>query len=186
MSYLEFDYGSPVVSAAGLKKLDSITKALEDRPSLHIDIEGHVDKERDKDSLRRFLFDRKIKVQKQNEMARKGTSVIPINEIKIDPAEYPRYLKMAYRKEKFPKPKNLVGLSKDLPVPEMEKLMLANIEVSESDLRTLASQRAREVKEAILNSKRVDPHRVFIVEPKTLEPEKKTKMKDSRVDFKLK
>ena len=186
LSYVEFDYGSTVIMEAGHKKLDSITKALQDRPNLHIDIEGHVDKERDKDGLRRLLFDRKVKVQKQNEMARKGTTVIPISEIKIEPAEYPRYLKMAYRQEKFPKPKTLIGLAKDLPVSEMEKLMLANIVVSESDLRTLAAQRAQQVKEAILGSKRVEPNRVFILEPKSLEPEKKAKMRDSRVDFKLK
>jgi len=41
---------------------------------------------------------------------------------------------------------------KDIPAPEMEKLMLTHIEVKEGDLRTLSSQRAMKVKEAILKS----------------------------------
>jgi hypothetical protein len=32
----------------------------------------------------------------------------------------------------------------------------------------------------------VEPERIFMVEPKSLAPEKKEKLKDSRVDFKLK
>jgi hypothetical protein len=32
----------------------------------------------------------------------------------------------------------------------------------------------------------VEPERIFIVEPKSLAPEKKEKLKDSRVDFRIK
>jgi hypothetical protein len=106
--------------------------------------------------------------------------------VKIEPSEYEKYLKMAYKDEKFPKPKNVLGMAKDLPAPEMEKLMLTHIEVKESDLRSLASQRALQVKEAILKSGQVEPERIFIVEPKSLAPEKKEKLKESRVDFKIK
>jgi hypothetical protein len=93
---------------------------------------------------------------------------------------------MAYKEEKFPKPKTFIGMAKDLPVPEMEKLMLTNIEVKEGDLRTLASQRSTKVKDAILKSGQIEPERVFILEPKSLGPQKKEKAKDSRVDLKLK
>ena len=42
------------------------------------------------------------------------------------------------------------------------------------------------VQEVILKSGKVEPERVFILEPKSLAPEKKEKIKASRVDFKLK
>jgi hypothetical protein len=106
--------------------------------------------------------------------------------VKIEPNEYEKYLKMAYKEEKFPKPKNVLGMAKDIPAPEMEKLMLTYIEIKESDLRTLASQRAMKVKDAILKAGQVESERVFVLEPKTLPPEKKEKINDSRVDFKLK
>jgi hypothetical protein len=78
-----------------------------------------------------------------------------------------------------------VDLAKDLPNPEMEKLMLTNIVINEGDLRALASQRSARVREALAKSG-VEGERLFIVEPKSLSPEKKDKVKDSRVDFRLK
>ena len=78
-----------------------------------------------------------------------------------------------------------VDLAKDLPNPEMEKLMLTNIVINEGDLRALASQRSARVREALVKSG-VEGERLFIVEPKSLSPEKKDKVKDSRVDFRLK
>ena len=96
------------------------------------------------------------------------------------------HLKMAYKVETFPKPRNFLGFAKSIPVPEMEKLILTHLEIKDGDLRTLASQRATKVKEAIVKSGQVEPERIFILEPKSLAPEKKEKLKDSRVDFKLK
>jgi hypothetical protein len=186
LSFVEFDFGSTTITEPNVKKLDTIVKALHDRPSLKMDIEGHVDMERDRDGFKQYLVNRKVKAQKLKEMVKKGQPVVPVDDIKIEPPEYEKYLKMAYKEEKFPKPKNVIGMAKDLPAPEMEKLMLTYIEVKEGDLRTLASQRAMKVKDAILKSGRVEPERVFLLEPKSLAPEKKEKVKDSRVDFKLK
>src|SRR3972149_8910072 len=52
---------------------------------------------------------------------------------------------------------------KSLPVPEMEKLMLTHIQVKDDDLRSLASQRTMNVKDAILTSGKIEPQRVFVV-----------------------
>ena len=46
--------------------------------------------------------------------------------------------------------------------------------------------RAMNVKDVILKSGKVEPERVFMLEPKSLAPEKKEKIKASRVDFTLK
>ncbi len=186
LSYIEFDYGSTVITEPNMKKLDTVSKALEDRPALKLDIEGYADMENDREGLKQLLFNRKIKVQKLNEMVKKGQPAVPVDEVKIEPPEYEKYLKMAYKAEKFPKPKNFIGMAKDIPVPEMEKLMLTHTEVKEGDLRALASQRAMKVEDVILKSGKVEPERVFVLEPKSLAPEKKEKIKASRVDFKLK
>lgn len=186
LSYLEFDYGSFNLSESNIKKIDTLIKVLYDRPALKIDIEGHVDLEKDKEGLRQYIFNRKLKAQKLKEMIKKGQMAIPIDDVKIEPQEYAKYLKLAYKEEKFPKPKNILGIPKDLPPPEMEKLILTHIVITESDLRTLASQRALRVKDAILKSGKVEPERIFIIEPKTLGPERKEKLKDSRVDIKIK
>ena len=126
-----------------------------------------------------------MKAQKLNELVKKGAPAVPVDEISVAPDEYERYLTLAYRAEKFPKPRNFIGMVKGLPVPEMEKLMLTHIEAGDEELRQLASQRANAVKEAILQSGKVAAERLFIVEPKSLTPEKKDRVKDSRVEFKI-
>lgn len=185
LSYLEFDYGMATITEPNLKKIDTLIKALTDRPALKLDIEGHVDPDRDRDGLKQFLFQRKLKAQKLKEMVKKGEPAVPVDEVKIEPQESQKYLELAYKEEKFPKPKNILGMAKNIPAPEMEKLMLTYIEVKESDLRRLASQRAQKVRETILKAGQIQSERIFIVEPKSLAPEKKEKLKDSRVNFKL-
>lgn len=185
LSYVEFDYGSAKLTDAAMKKVETVTKALSDRPALSLDIEGHVSPEEDKEGLRRYLFTRKVNTQKLNDMAKKGQQAPPVDEIKVEPTEYEKYLKKAYKAEKFAKPRNIIGLAKDLPVSEMEKLMITNIEVTNDDLRQLASRRAQETRSAILKTGKIEPSRVFVLDPKALGPEKKENVKDSRVDFKL-
>ena len=68
----------------------------------------------------------------------------------------------------------------------MEKLMLTHIEVKEEDLRDLASQRSRKIKDFLVREGKIEPERIFLVEAKSLPPEKKENLKDSRVVFGLK
>jgi len=186
LSYVEFDYGSHDLAEQDAKKLNTLVKALFDRLSLKLEIEGHVDVDKDRDGLKQYLFRKKINAQKLKDMVKKGQPAVPVDKVTIEKEEYSKYLKMAYKEEKFPKPRTILGFAKDLPVPEMEKLMLTHIEVKDDDLRQLASQRALEVKDYIFKTGQVTADRLFLVEPKSLEPEKKEKLKNSRVDFRLK
>jgi hypothetical protein len=186
LSFIEFDYGSSLVTDESRKKINIVGKALYDRPNIRLDIEGYIDPENDKDGLKKAEFNRRINALKLKEMLAKGEKPPLLDEIKLLPQEYDKYLKQAYRAATFPKPRNAVGMQKDLPRAEMENLILANIEVTESDLRQLSARRAQNVKELILQPGNVAAGRIFIVEPKTLAPEKKEKVKDSRVNFKLK
>ena len=186
LSYLDFDYGSFKITEVNSKKIENLSKALYDRPSLKLDIEGHVDIDRDKEGLKQYLLNRKIKVQKLNEITKRRQQAIPVDEVRIEPEEYEKYLTMAYKEEKFAKPRNVVGFAKKLPVSEMENLMLTHTVVNDDDLRTLANQRANAAKDSILKSGQVTPDRVFVIESKKLSPEKKEKLKDSRVNFRLK
>jgi hypothetical protein len=186
LSYLEFDYGRDAPDGPGEAKLKNLVKALHERPALKLEIAGHVDVEKDREALRQIMFDRKVKSQKLKDLVKKGGEVPPLDNVVVDAKEYPVYLKKAYREEKFPKPRNFIGMVKDLPVPEMEKLMYTHIQVTDGDLRLLAQRRANAVKDHLVASKQVEPERIFLVEPKTLAPEKKEKQKDSRVVFVLK
>jgi hypothetical protein len=184
LQYLEFDPGQAAITEEGAKKVEILAKALAEKPGLRLEITGYVDADPDREGLKRFLMQRKVKAQKLNDLVKGGAAPLPVDEVRLEPAEYERYLTRAYRAEPFPKPRNVVGMVKSLPVPEMEKLMLTHIQVGSQQLRELAARRANTVREAILKGG-VEPERLFIVDPKSLGPEKNEKFKDSRVEFKI-
>ncbi len=185
LSYVEFDYGIARVNDENLKKIDNLVQALSDRPSLQLEITGYSDAEKDHEGLKTYHLNQKIKAQKLQK-SEKRSAEISVDDVIIEPEEYEKYLTLAYKAAKFPKPRTMVGLLKTLPVPEMEKLMLTNIKITDDDLPALAHQRALNVKDLIIKSGQVTADRIFIIEPKSLTPEKKENIKNSRVDFSLK
>ena len=186
LGYAEFDYGSAALTAETQKKLDTLIKALHERPALKMDIVGHADPEKDLEGLKQNLLLRRVKAQKIKDMARKGGETPTLDDVIVTPEEYPVYLKQAYKAEKFPKPRNIVGMAKDLPVPEMEKLILTNLKVTDDDLKALSEERAKAVRNYLLQSQQVEETRIFIVESKALDVKDKEGAKKSRTDFKLK
>jgi hypothetical protein len=186
LSYVEFDPGTtalPGTAEAG--KIGNLATALSERPDLTLEIEGHVDVEKDTEGWRRLLMQRKVAARKLRDLVRSGQAAPALDNVRVEAAEYPKYLAQAYREEKFPKPGNVLGMARDLPVAEMEKLMLTHIPVTNDDLRQIALRRASTVKERLIGTGKVEPGRIFLVEPKTLPPERKEKLRDSRVDFRI-
>jgi hypothetical protein len=141
--------------------------------------------EADREGLKQYLLQRKVKAQKLNDLVKKGSPAVSVDDVTVGPEEYEKYLTLAYRAETFPRPRNFIGMVKSLPVPEMEKLILTHIEVGEEELRQLASQRANAVKEALLRTGKIEAGRLFLVEPRALTPEKKEGLKGSRVEFRI-
>jgi len=115
-----------------------------------------------------------------------GEDSASVDSVTVSAEEWPVYLKRAYKEEKFPKPRNLVGFAKDLPPEEMGKLILTNIVVSEEDLRQLADQRATVTSAWLTKSVGVGAERVFITLPKLNGDSIKDKGKPNRADFSLK
>ena len=185
LSYVEFDPGRAVLTSASQEKLGKLQKALVDRPGLKLDITGRVDPERDREGLRHYRFEQQVKAQKLKELVKQGASARSVDEITIDPKEYEKYLRAAYKDAKFAKPRNVLGFAKDLPVPEMEKLMETNTVVTDDDLVALANQRAQVAKDALTKDGKVALERVYLLASKA-DKKGDEKRKGSRVDFALK
>jgi hypothetical protein len=192
LSFIEFEPGRTDLDKAALEKISSLAKALEDRPALKLDVTGRVDPSTDSEGLRRRMLERKVKAVKMKRLGDKGDktdSPSRLDEIRIEPGEYPKLLKEVYGQGKFSKPRNMIGLAKNLPVEEMEKMLLTHTAVTDDDLRQLGIRRARIVTDTMVKTGRLTPERVFILEPKlkmeTGEKEPAAKAKLSRVDFSL-
>lgn len=185
MSYVDFAYGVSAISEAEQKKIDKVLTVLHERPALKVDIEGHADLVNDREGLKQEYIRRQVKAQKMRDLSSEEENVDPATVV-VTKEEYPKYLKRAYKAEKFPKPSNFLGMAKDIPVPEMEKLMVTHAKVTDVMLRELAIERSRVVYQYMIKTKKIEPDRIFLLEPKSVAPEKKEKVRDSRVDFKLK
>ena len=123
-----------------------------------------------------------MKAEKLKDILKKGGEGESLDKIEIGPEQYKAYLTRAYKEAKFPKPRNMVGFQKDLPVDEMEKLMLANTTATDDDIRQLAKQRAENVQVWLIERGKVAAERLFLVPAKANANEKP---KSSRVDFSL-
>lgn len=166
LSQLEFAPGLSRPGEAQKEKLTTLSKALIDRPSLRLDVTGRADPATDTEGLKQALVQRSVRALKLKAMVAKGQDAPSVDDIVVTPQEYPELLKKAYKDADFKKPRNMIGLAKDLPVPEMEALMAANTPVSDTDLRALAQQRAQEVKNWLTSVGQVPGERIFVLEPK--------------------
>ena len=186
LAFLEFAPGSVALASGEQLKLKNLARALTERPGLKLDITGRAAPEADREGLKRASINGKVRAQKFNDLRRAGTAPASADAISVEPAEYERYLRRAYGEEKFPKPRNVLGIAKELPVPEMENLMLTHTQIAEDDLRLLANARAQAAKEWLVSEGKVPAERVFVIAPKLTAEGIKDKGKPTRADFALK
>ncbi len=184
LSQIDFVPGYARLTPEAEKSLEAVSKAMIDRPALKLEITGVADAVNDREGLKRAVMERRVKSQKLAELAKQGQAGGTLSEVTISPAEYPKYLELAYKAEKFEgKPRNLIGMTKSLPVPDMEQLMLANLPAGENEMRSLAERRANAARESLV-AKGVPTERVFVLQPK-VETQTDGKKLAGRVEFSL-
>jgi hypothetical protein len=174
LSKLDFEPGRARVGEAQAKTLETLAKALGERKNLKLEISGTADPETDREGLKQATMERAVRAawrQDNPEAQTRG---------EMSGADYQTSLTQVYKAAKFPKPRNMIGFLKDLPVEDMEKLILAHTEIQDEDIRQLARRRAENVQAWLVEQGKVASERLFLVPPKdTAEP-------GTRVDFSLK
>ncbi|NVN99842.1 MAG: DUF748 domain-containing protein [Geobacteraceae bacterium] len=182
-SSIGFHSGSSRLEHAEAEKLRSLAKALHDRPGIHLEVQGFADMERDPEGYKSELLLKKMKSEKILTMSKekRESGLVKPELVEIPESEYSRWLKAVYEKEKFPKPRTVVGTLQSMPDTEMKKLILANTAVSEQQLRTLARERTLSVIDFLLKEEKVPQERIF---EKSSDPfAKSEKTAGGRVEF---
>ncbi len=95
MSFVAFDPGQVVVPESEVKKLDTLSKALYERPTLNLEISGAVDPAAERAPLARAKLEEQIKSLWIKEQTDAGNPAPPLDQIKLDPPEYQRLVKKA-------------------------------------------------------------------------------------------
>jgi len=184
LAYVEFLPGRADVAVASEAKLETLAKALADRPGIHIDAAGRAIPELDRDGLKRARLDQALRTQKQKKLTAQGESAPPLDTLTITDDEYPKLLAAVYSDTDLPdKPRNMLGIAKSIPPAEMEALLLASYRVDDQALAALANRRAQAVKEWFARKGNLPPDRVFVVAPKLTSAGIEDKGAPTRVDF---
>ncbi len=185
LSSVSFAPGSAILAPSEEKKLDTLATALNQRPGLKVELSGYVDNIKDPEGYRFELLLQKMQHEKYLVMSRKGLvkEGQTAETVVIEPSEYSTYLKTVYKKEKFPKPRNMIGMVKDLPDPEMKKLIIANTKVGKQELQQLAAKRAALVRQYLINKGKIESQRLFQKQDDPLRPPKQEKTPASRVEL---
>ncbi|KVQ41584.1 AsmA family protein [Burkholderia cepacia] len=182
LGYVEFAPGSYRLDDAQQKKLDTVVKMLTEKPSIRLDLIGRVDPAKDTSGLGDAYVERLVRQQKLKDVIGQGESIDPMS-VKVEPAEYSKYLTRAYKAADFKKPRNLIGLQKTLPDADMKKALAEHAPADDNALRALAQQRAQAVRQYL--DGKIDSSRVFVVAPKLDAKGIDDKGATTRVDFGL-
>lgn len=186
LGYAEFEPGTSTLTPAVQAKLDTLAKAMQDRPALKLDIIGRADRATDTEGSRLQQLNRSMRMMKLKDSLDRGQNTQP-EDVVLSEAERMDYLEKIYKAAKFEKPKNAVGLNKSLPPDEMQALILSNTEVSDDNLRSLASRRATVVRRYLENTGKISLERMFLIAPRlgTTGDRSKGKEPPNRVEFAL-
>ncbi|WP_031362293.1 DUF748 domain-containing protein [Caballeronia sordidicola] len=183
LGYVEFDPGSATLSDAANEKLDTIAKALAEKPSITLEISARVDAALDEPGLRAAYVDRQVRLSKMQDANEENPNINP-SSIPISADEYSKFLTKAYKSADFKKPRNLIGLTKSVPDADMKAALAEHAPVDEGALGALAQRRASVVKQYFEG--KIDSKRIFIVAPHLDAEGIKDKGAPTRVDFGLK
>lgn len=162
LQFFEFEAGSATPAASELKKAETLTTALRERPGLRLEITGTADPVHDRQGLRL----QKLKAQLLATWQQGGGSP---KDIDIPVVEEELLIKKRFNQQqsqqagvaKTPKPD---GAPKPLTVEEMRQQLAESIPIDEASLRSLAEQRAKQMRDQLAGEGKLAEERVFLTE----------------------
>jgi uncharacterized protein involved in outer membrane biogenesis len=162
---VSFDPGSAALGASQLQALNQVAAGMKDRSQLQITLTPSANAASEASAIREArLRQGLIKLQQRRQV--QGSAVAGDA---LPPRDSPAYLQLMrqlYREAPLKdKPRNLVGMLKDLPLAEMEQRLLGVMTVNDEQVRELALQRGLAVRDALLGLG-LATQRIFLAAPR--------------------
>jgi len=178
LQHIPFEPGRAQLTEETTGKLSAVANVLHERPGLRMDISGRAASVLDSRALARIRMDKLVKLEKLKGTGAKKGEDVDVQGIEVSAEEYPRYLKQAYSKaleaaedegRKEPLPGNPENEGEALA--RMEAFLLEGIKIEDEELRLLALDRANTVLGYLIEPGKVEPGRLFVIEPHLASPE---------------
>jgi stage V sporulation protein SpoVS len=158
-----FAPGRAQIDAQARESLEKVAASLRERPALKLTVVGEASEAQDREAWKQAELDRLLLAQKRRQVLRDGKSAESVNEVPA--AEVPALTKALYSRSDFTKPRNAIGMAKDLPTDQMRSLLLAQITVPDDAMRELALARGVAVRD-YLAQQQLPLERLFLGAPK--------------------
>lgn len=163
LSWVAFQPGSTQLADGAQATLDRVAQALKDRPALQMTVTGAADPLGEAEAMRSLQLEQRLLALRRQ----RGTgAAAPASAAAALPAEErTSLLRTLYRETELPdKPRNFIGLQRDLPEAEMAARLKRVMVVSEDSARTLALQRGVAVRDALI-ARGLPSERLFLAAP---------------------
>ncbi len=185
MKFIDFDAGSSSLDASDQQRLTAITKALQARLNLELDVPSAYVPELDRSALGRQELEQKLLALRAREAAphqREGRApaapeaatppATPQEQFQLLIGEYraelgakttlPTETQAVLAARKKAK-KGSEAPSLDAAIAELQAALLARIKVSDDDLAALGRRRARAIQDLLLGQGKIPPARLFVL-----------------------
>ena len=164
LSLVEFKPGTSVLTASGASAVEKVAKSLADRPALKMTVTGAADPVSERADYQRAALEARLTAERRREALRDGAAADA--PVVMSAEDRVRLLTELYRQTDMPgKPRNAIGMLRDIPGPEMEALLLPRTLVSAEVMRELALQRGLAVRDGLV-AKGLPSERLFLAAPK--------------------
>ncbi|MBK7001524.1 MAG: DUF748 domain-containing protein [Rhodoferax sp.] len=164
---VHFAPGSNTLSQQAMQTLDKVAKALADRPALTLTIAGTASLEQERDALKRERLNALLLAEKRRRAVVSGQDAAAVTS--FDETETSVLLKEVYKRADITKPRNVLGLIKEIAESDMETLLLTNIHLNAEALYELAQERSAVVKDYLL-TQQLSEDRLFLGAAQVVQP----------------
>jgi uncharacterized protein involved in outer membrane biogenesis len=170
LSFVEFAPGSASLGDDAVTVVDKVAKALTDRPALKMTVTGASDFAAERAAMRRQAFEARVRAEQRRDVQGAGAAAnAPLPALSVE--ERLRIVRRLYRSATLPdKPRNAVGMLRDLPIEDMEARLMDAAPVTADDARELALQRGLAVRDALVD-RGLASERLFLAAPRLRAPD---------------
>ena len=169
LSHVDFRPGTAQITDGSQDVLAKVAKALDDRPALKLGVVATADPVSERSAMQQAAFEARLQAEQRRDRARGALGSGAVADAPLPPLSAEQraaLVKQIYADTQLPdKPRNLIGMAKDIPVAEMESMLVAAMPADEALAKDLATRRGRTVRE-LLMAKGLGSERLFLGEPK--------------------
>jgi hypothetical protein len=168
LAFVQFLPGTTNVVQGELEKLDKLSKALEHRPSLNLEIEGAVDPTIDGQALAQQKLRQPQQTAPPPEANNTGKATPSAQNPGLTLPEYEKLLAVTLTAQIS---SNALTIARTNPAAatRIESALLRGMPVSAEDYRQLMEARARYIQHFLVQTGKVAPDRLLLVTPKTVD-----------------